>query len=326
MTEINRPPMTQAESDSHYREPIEPALNPDPQKGLTMADIRFEVYKHATPSIELHMEEILWQKRLRILGASVLDAASAGGAMHHRLQEAGYTGAYLAVDRNYTQFELPKKQTLNVSALFVGGDISKLPFNQGQLFDTEYLNMVLYHLTEDQRSQAYQQSQWAVKPSGVIVPSTSGKNNKKVQRELEYEIADSLHTRMGEEFGPPPIMNEGWTIETADDELHDHYQGYNIHKFVQHGQFIIDSAIKARVSTNSIRTAYKLYHPVPPEAEFRVVLTELEKQMLQRYQAGKPYTDTIHRAFYFVTKQKLPLQRETALTEPTVIPKQREIS
>lgn len=326
MTEVNRPPMTdQGVVDHHYRLAANQVPN-QPTKELTMAEIRFGVYRYATPSVDLHMEEILWLKRCDLLGGIILDAAAGSAFQHHRLVQAGINVGdpgrpqYIASERNYDQFDNPKRQLGNNTARFLGADVTRSPFKQG-VINVEFLNMVLYHLNEEQRALAYDQSEWEVHDSGVIVPSTSGKDNKKKQREkFETDLAEDLGTDL------PPIMNQAWTIETADEELAWRFRDWNIYKFEQKGKFIIDNQEKLDASLASVGTTRNLLNKEIPDDEFKAALTRLGAKIRKRYEDGKPDVDTIHRAFYFITRRKLPLPPVTYLTEPTVIPTQRIVT
>jgi len=106
-------------------------------------------------------------------------------------------------------------------------------------------------------------------------------------------------------------MNAGFTSERAEIELPANFPGWHLSYFEQIASFTISDETRVGVSVDSIRTARKLYKPLPAVDVFEAALGRVRQRLMQHIIDGQPLTDSIHRTFVLMSREPTGLPERT---------------
>jgi len=150
---------------------------------------------------------------------------------------------------------------------------------------------MFYHVPEDKQEQAYAEIKRVIKPDGLFILTTSGKDNKKQHRVLEKAIAE----RLG--ITEPALMNSGFTTEKAEVELPKHFR--YIYRFLHNDKIQITDNYGVRCYLRSQQSLMDQYDPVPDKETFDDVLAKIVFDVIMKAIAQKKvFTDPIRQSMF----------------------------
>jgi ubiquinone/menaquinone biosynthesis C-methylase UbiE len=194
---------TDEEFDQRYREYFGIDIN-----------LRWDMYRYAEkkdPKIEI-IENYLSPED------SVLDIGCGRGYDLVRLLNVDqHKGMLVGLDREDTAFLSTSKQLgyLSLSSpYFVNGRAEELPFSD-ESYNAALALFVIYHARDPEESLA--EIDRILKPEGIAIIGTSGRENKKFQRSMDFHLAGYLGVT------PPPLFNESFTAEKAPNLLEKYF-------------------------------------------------------------------------------------------------------
>ncbi|MEO7364138.1 MAG: class I SAM-dependent methyltransferase [Candidatus Saccharimonadales bacterium] len=289
--------------------------------------------------IERYAVDVLSSLGAFAIGDTVMDVGTADGSLHLLLRDQfGHKGAFIGLDPNSKQFEHllqpflpmskaeweavksgPKPVAFSAKSLLalhagrpfiIFKESENLSLHEGRAHDLSqaedktinvlFAMFMLYHLPQQERQKAYAEFRRVLRPEGVLVCATSGKNNKFQHRRLESEVASYLGIQ------PPSVMNASFTTESSGSELAADFE--HVYEHSQHALFSSNTREKIEVYLASLRSLRDQFEPIPESQDFETALIEkVLPQLTAEDQYGSTFTDTVHRSIFFASSHPLQI-------------------
>jgi len=260
---------------------------------------------------------------------SLLEVGAAGGGFFRQVKQVfGHQGVLVGVDLFDDQINRGDKldeiniipyleqqgvltsagvqfatQELQQDWSLIQGDASKLYFEDDS-FERIFAFYMMYHLSPEQRVEAFKGFKRVLRPEGVAVISTSGNENKKEHREFEVSVAEQLSSINDIEISPPPHMNQGFTTEKAMLELPEHFAHVFMKK--EREPMILRDNLDIEMYILSQKSLMNLYRPTSKftKDQFDNVLDVVVRQAIVskiKDAEHATFEDQIRRSVFFAT-------------------------
>jgi ubiquinone/menaquinone biosynthesis C-methylase UbiE len=206
------------------------------------------------------------------------------------------------VGRSSSEQVLQKASHLAINPLGIElyeGRAHDLALLESSSADNLFAMFMMYHLTTEQREQAFSEFKRVLKPDGNIIIATSGASNKKRHREFEAAIGKALSIQ------PPRPMNVGFTTEKATEEVPRYFK--NVYVYCQNTSMIIGRSEESiQAYYDSIRSLRDQFEPIPSEEDFNEALySEVDPAIYQAIIKDGVFTDTIQRSLIIASDDEL---------------------